>query len=101
MLFRSHTHMQFFRLVGKTRVVNAGSVGEPYGVPGAYWLLLDREVKLQFTSYDFVRAAERIRFSGYPQAQEFIQSMLHPPQESEMLNLFAQWELKQQRICPQ
>ncbi|HTZ06132.1 MAG TPA: metallophosphoesterase family protein [Gaiellaceae bacterium] len=35
-----HTHMQFDRTVGGTRVVNAGSVGMPYeDEPGAYWLL--------------------------------------------------------------
>jgi predicted phosphodiesterase len=33
-----HTHMQFDRMIGKTRVVNAGSVGMPFGDPGAYWL---------------------------------------------------------------
>ena len=35
-----HTHMQFDRMIGRTRVVNAGSVGMPFGEPGAYWLLL-------------------------------------------------------------
>jgi len=35
-----HTHMQFDRTIGETRVVNAGSVGMPFGAPGAYWLLL-------------------------------------------------------------
>ena len=35
-----HTHMQFDRIVGGTRVVNAGSVGMPFGAPGADWLLL-------------------------------------------------------------
>ena len=39
-----HTHMQFDRMIGRTRVVNAGSVGEPYGEPGAYWLLLGPDV---------------------------------------------------------
>lgn len=31
-----HTHMQVDRTVGATRVVNAGSVGQPFGEPGAY-----------------------------------------------------------------
>ena len=35
-----HTHMQFDRMIGAVRVVNAGSVGMPFGEPGAYWLLL-------------------------------------------------------------
>ena len=37
-----HTHMQFDRTVDGKRVVNAGSVGLPYGAPGAHWVLLDR-----------------------------------------------------------
>lgn len=32
-----HTHMQFDRAVGKTRVVNAGSAGMPFGESGADW----------------------------------------------------------------
>ena len=39
-----HTHMQFDRIVGRTRVVNAGSVGMPFGEPGADWLLLGPDV---------------------------------------------------------
>src|SRR6266852_4075795 len=35
-----HTHMQFDRSIGSIRVVNAGSVGMPFGKPGAYWLRL-------------------------------------------------------------
>jgi predicted phosphodiesterase len=30
-----HTHMPFDRMIGMTRVVNAGSVGMPFGGPGA------------------------------------------------------------------
>ena len=32
--------MQFDRQVGRYRVINVGSVGMPYGQPGAYWALL-------------------------------------------------------------
>jgi hypothetical protein len=35
-----HTHMQFDRMVGGLRVVNAGSVGMPFGTTGADWLML-------------------------------------------------------------
>src|SRR5215217_134837 len=55
-----HNHMQFERQVGRTRVVNAGSVGEPYGAPGAFWLLLGPNIQLRQTPYDLRRAAERI-----------------------------------------
>src|SRR5262249_56634889 len=33
-----HTHMQFDRMVGRHRIVNAGSIGMPFGPPGADWL---------------------------------------------------------------
>jgi diadenosine tetraphosphatase ApaH/serine/threonine PP2A family protein phosphatase len=89
-----HTHLQFDRQVGRTRLVNAGSVGEPYGASGACWLLLGPGVQLRQTPYDLARAAERIQATGYPQAQEFVQQMLHPPTEDEMLELFTPWEVK-------
>ena len=38
--------MQLERRVGETLFVNAGSVGWPYeGRPGAYWALIDDEVR--------------------------------------------------------
>jgi predicted phosphodiesterase len=90
-----HTHMQFDRMIGNTRVMNAGSIGDPYGEPGAYWLLLGPNVQLQHTSYDLIKAAERIRETEYPQAQEFAaHSVLQPFSESEMLALFSTAELK-------
>jgi predicted phosphodiesterase len=33
---RGHTHMQFDRQAGRYRLINAGSVGMPYGQSGAY-----------------------------------------------------------------
>jgi predicted phosphodiesterase len=47
-----HTHVQFDRIVGGIRVVNAGSVGMPYEAkPGAYWALLGPDVELRRTEY--------------------------------------------------
>ena len=89
-----HTHMQFDRVIGRTRVVNAGSVGEPYGEPGAYWLLLGPDVEFQHTPYNLMKAAESIRETKYPQAEEFAINILKPPSEEEMLELFTPWELK-------
>lgn len=93
-LICGHTHMQFDRHVGKTRVVNAGSVGEPYGMPGAYWLLLGPDIQLRQTPYDLNFAAKRIGATTYSAAQEFIDGLLHPPSEKEMLELFTRWELR-------
>ncbi|HSC50739.1 MAG TPA: metallophosphoesterase family protein [Gaiellaceae bacterium] len=66
-----HTHMQLERRVGETLFVNAGSVGWPYeGRTGAYWALLDDGVELRRTDYDLARAAELVRASGHPRAEE-------------------------------
>jgi putative phosphoesterase len=90
-----HTHMQFDRMIGKVRVVNAGSVGMPFGEPGAYWLLLEPDVQLQHTPYDLTKAAERICKTSYPQAQAFADNyVLRPPKEEQMLEAFARVELR-------
>ena len=89
-----HTHMQFDRSVGSVRVINAGSVGMPYGEPGAYWLLLGPNVELRRTSYDLVSAAARVRDTSYPQADDFaLHSVLQPPAEGTMLQAFSKVEL--------
>jgi predicted phosphodiesterase len=93
LLLCGHTHMQFDRMIGRTRVVNAGSVGEPFGNPGAFWALLGPHVQLRRTDYDRTKAAERIRATPYPQAQETAQNILQPPAEAEILELFTRWEL--------
>jgi putative phosphoesterase len=90
-----HTHIQFDRMIGKVRVVNAGSVGMPFGEPGAYWLLLGPDVQLRHTPYDLTKAAERIRATNYPQAQDFsARNVLQPPSEEEMLGAFTKVELR-------
>ena len=90
-----HTHMQFDRMVGATRVVNAGSVGMPFGDPGAYWLMLGPDVQLRHTKYNLAKAADRIRATPFPQAQEFAdRDVLKPRSASEMLELFARVEVR-------
>jgi diadenosine tetraphosphatase ApaH/serine/threonine PP2A family protein phosphatase len=90
-----HTHMQFDRIVGKTRVVNAGSVGMPFGKPGADWLLLGSDVQLRHTDYELGQAAARIAQTNYPQADEFAEtSVLHPPSEEQMVEAYSRAEMK-------
>lgn len=85
-----HTHMQFDRVIGRRRIVNAGSVGMPFGDPGAYWLLLGPKVEFRRTEYDLESAAARIRKTQYPDGEEFAaRHILHPPSEEEMLAAFA------------
>lgn len=81
-----HTHMQFDRRFGSTRVANAGSVGMPFGEPGAYWLRVGPDIELRRTIYDFDAAARAIEASDYPQAKEFAaMNVLSPTPEAEML----------------
>jgi predicted phosphodiesterase len=89
-----HTHMQFDRRVGTTRIVNAGSVGMPFGEPGAYWLLLGPHVQFRRTTYDLLAAAERIRATAYPLSDEFAtRNVLRPPSEDETLKSLRAAEL--------
>ena len=90
-----HTHMQFDRLVGRVRVVNAGSVGMPYGEPGACWLWLGPGIELRRTRYDGVDAAAIIRATHYPQAEDFAaHNVLVVPSEAEALEMFTRMEIK-------
>jgi predicted phosphodiesterase len=82
-----HTHAQFDRLVGDRRLVNAGSVGMAYeGEPGiAAWALLGPTVELRRTRYDVEAAAELVRETGFPEADELVnEALLHPPSAEEV-----------------
>ncbi|MBX6341373.1 MAG: hypothetical protein IRY97_02860 [Thermomicrobiaceae bacterium] len=58
-------------------------------MPGAYWALLGPGVVLRRTSYDVARAAEVVRASGYPEAEEFISgNLLSCPTAEEATALF-------------
>ena len=85
-----HTHMQFDKMIGDLRVINAGSVGMPFGKPGAYWLLFDSELELRYTSYDLEKAADQIKKTDYPNALEFAKSnVIKPPTEEAMLKVLS------------
>jgi putative phosphoesterase len=86
-----HTHMQLERRVDDKLFVNAGSVGWPYeGRPGAYWAILDDGVELRRTDYDRERAAELIRRSGHPRAEEIAaENILESPTRAEALAVFG------------
>ncbi|MEV6835300.1 metallophosphoesterase family protein [Streptomyces sp. NPDC051133] len=62
-----HTHMPYVRLAQGRLVVNPGSVGMPYGRPGAHWCLLGPGADLRVTPYDIAAARARlIRECAYP-----------------------------------
>jgi predicted phosphodiesterase len=84
-----HTHMQFDRRVGQWRVVNAGSVGMPFGERGAYWAIVGSDVELRRTEYDYEKAAARIRATAFPTAEEFAaNNVLSPPSAETMVAAF-------------
>jgi putative phosphoesterase len=85
-----HTHMTFDRRIGDIRVVNAGSVGAPFGASGAHWLMLGPGVQFRQTHYDLASAAQLVRYSGYPRAEDFaLNNILFPPSEAKMLALMT------------
>jgi predicted phosphodiesterase len=69
-----HTHVPYDRQAGRVRIVNAGSVGMPFSGRGAYWLLIDGELRARQTPYDFHAAARRIAATTYPGAADFAAS---------------------------
>jgi putative phosphoesterase len=91
-----HTHMQFDRMVDRTRVVNAGSVGMTYGAPGACWAMLGPGVRLRRMDYDRDAAAARIRGKDWPSAESFARdNVMSVPSEDEAMTFMRAQESKQ------
>ena len=89
-----HTHMVFDRWIGATRLVNAGSVGMPFGQAGADWLLLGPDVQPRHTSYDLEEAAARIKASDYIDRQALAVQIREPASAAAMAELFRPSELQ-------
>jgi predicted phosphodiesterase len=68
-----HTHVQYDRRVGNTRVVNVGSVGMPYeGSPDARWAILgDGDIALVSTPYDAEAALAALSATGFPMLDDW------------------------------
>lgn len=85
-----HTHMPFVRLALGRTVVNVGSVGLPYGRPGAHWALLhDGGIDLRRTIVaDLVeRTAAQ---SSMPDVRGWLSQMVQDPAgDAEVLSLFG------------
>ena len=82
---------RYLRQADHVRILNAGSVGMPYADrPGAYWLLLGPEgSQFRRTEYDTETAAQQVRDSGYPQADEFAdENLLKVPTAEEATEYF-------------
>jgi putative phosphoesterase len=86
-----HTHMPFARQVDRRLVVNAGSVGMPYGAPGPSWALFTTDgIQLRRTSLDATKAADRIvSESSYPGRADWVSEyLLHTYSDTEALDAF-------------
>jgi predicted phosphodiesterase len=87
-----HTHMPFVRLVDRRLVVNAGSVGMPYGNLGADWVLLDQgAVTVRRTLFDIEAARRQIReHCDYPEIDEWTDEYLNVRNsDAEALTVFG------------
>jgi predicted phosphodiesterase len=88
-----HTHMPFTRLVDRRTIVNAGSVGMPYGTTGAQWALLaNGAVTLRRTEFDREAACATIEAdSTCPGIAEWTNDFVrNPPSDSEALTSFKE-----------
>jgi predicted phosphodiesterase len=79
-----HTHMQFDRRFLDKRVVNAGSVGLPYGASGAHWVELGPDVRHRRAAYD----SSLLATSEWPRAEEVVPMIESPPSEEEAIAEF-------------
>ena len=86
-----HTHMPFVRLVDRRLVINAGSIGMPYGRPGGAWALLrDGGVPLRHTPVDIDAAIGAvITGSTYPGPAVWAEEYLAAHSDADALRVFG------------
>jgi len=96
MVVCGHTHMQFDRRIDGIRIVNPGSIGMPYGEPGAYWALIDGDVTMRRTDYDRGAAAARMRSKHAEDADRFAaDNVLAVPSVEQAMEFLRGVEAKQ------
>ena len=76
-----HTHMPYLRLAAGRTVVNPGSVGLPYGRPGAHWALLSAGgVTFRRTAIDEeTLVGETARLSQLPHVEQWLDDYVTRP----------------------
>ncbi|OOC61578.1 metallophosphoesterase family protein [Paenibacillus ihbetae] len=92
-----HTHIQFEIQIDGIRVMNAGSVGMPFAErSGAYWLLITPSgFEHKCTLYDLENAANEIRASQDPQANDFAEkNVLTIPTPVQAMDMFERLRTK-------
>jgi putative phosphoesterase len=82
-----HTHVQFDRTLDGIRVLNAGSVGAPYEAePAAYWVELGPDVRFRRADYDVEAALGRMRATGHPNLDPYLDYLAPDPDRPEQLS---------------
>ena len=86
-----HTHMPYVRLAHGRLVVNPGSIGMPYGRPGAHWCLLGPGTDLRVTRYDIPAAITRlVAECAYPEIADWADYYLNArATDAEALDAFG------------
>lgn len=84
-----HTHAQFDRAGAGRRVVNPGSVGLPFGRPGAYWAMFGPDVDLRRTTYDHRATSDAFLASGMPNVEDLALQVATPPRHELAAELFT------------
>ena len=97
-----HTHMPFQRLAYRRLIVNPGSVGMPYGRPGAHWALLrDGVAQLRTTRFDVEAACAAIAATGYPEAEAWADYFVRSPaSDAQALTTFAPRDGRDAEVVP-
>ena len=85
-----HTHVAYDRRFGLYRLICPGSVGMPYAdEPGACWGMFGPDYTGRVTPYDYETAADRIRGSEWPQAEQLAaDNVLTVPAADEAIDFF-------------
>jgi predicted phosphodiesterase len=85
-----HIHFQHERRLPRHRLVNAGSVGLPYGGgPAARWALLGPDVDLRRTEYDLDRAVTQLAAApNWDGSRKWAEGLRTPPSLEQALEHF-------------
>ncbi|MEP7104286.1 MAG: metallophosphoesterase family protein [Chloroflexota bacterium] len=81
-----HIHVQGNHRFGDRRLVNAGSVGLPYGSTAACWALLGPDIELRQTPYDLDRAVPQLAAApDWDGSAKWADQLRYPPSAEEAL----------------
>ena len=95
-----HTHVQFQLMANSIKIMNAGSVGMPFGRnKGADWILITPdEILFKNTQYDYMKAEKILMKTNYPAIENFVeQYIVHNHNEKQMIEYLEKLRTYQTR----